>query len=167
MQIRPLRPWLVALLLILIGSHAAFYLFRVSSWSELVDYEWISLLVFVIYFPAGLALMCRRVPATAPPSRLPASQTTNRQQHAPRSPAALSTTAAIWCDRLAGLVPCNRAHLGAAILELAIGRTQRRFDEVRFPTTGNTVAGGTHSTYPRAQSVVSQRYPYFSFRGAE
>ena len=87
MQIRPLRPWLVALLLILIGSHAAFYLFRVSSWSELVDYEWISLLVFVTCFPAGLALLCLARPSNRPAiavTSLAASQPTAARTRALR-----------------------------------------------------------------------------------
>jgi len=54
MQIRALRPWLVAVSLILVGNYAAFYLFRVSAWSELECFEWLALFLSVICFGAGL-----------------------------------------------------------------------------------------------------------------
>jgi len=54
MQIRALRPWVVAVSLILVGNYAAFYLFRVSAWSELECFEWLALFLSVICFGAGL-----------------------------------------------------------------------------------------------------------------
>jgi biopolymer transport protein ExbD len=72
MDIRPVRPWLIGISLTLLGSHAAFHSFRVSAWTELKDYEFLSLVVSVICLAAGcgsltIALASTR-PAIAPTS---------------------------------------------------------------------------------------------------
>ena len=64
MQLRPARPWLFATCLILLGSHAAFHLFRVSAWTDLENYEWLSLVVALTCFAAGLASLTISLPSS-------------------------------------------------------------------------------------------------------
>lgn len=63
MQLRPARPWLLAICLLLVGIHFTIYLFRASAWTDLERYEWLSLIAAITCFAAGLASLTIALPA--------------------------------------------------------------------------------------------------------